>query len=93
VPIFPWPNEGFAGNSTVLGGRGDIGAVICSVRIIAMYHIIHVGLNSEALEKLDALRQAYPHLYNRQDILLQLLAEAHQKFAKPVSVPKLQLVA
>jgi uncharacterized membrane protein len=58
-----------------------------------MYHIIQVGLNSEALEKLDELRQAYPHLYNRQDILLQLLAEAHQKVAKPASAPKLQLVA
>jgi hypothetical protein len=71
----------------------DIGAVICSVRINAMYHIIHVGLNSEALEKLDELRQAYPHLYNRQDILLQLLTEAHRKFAKPAAAPKLQLVA
>jgi hypothetical protein len=58
-----------------------------------MYHIIQVGLNSEALEKLDELRQAYPNLYNRRDILLQLLTEAHQKFAKLASPPKLQLVA
>ncbi len=58
-----------------------------------MYHIIHVGLNGEALGKLDELRQAYPHLYNRQDILLQLLTEAHQKLAKPTPAPKLQLVA
>jgi hypothetical protein len=74
--------------------RGDIGGVfICSVRIIAMYHIVHVGLNSAALKQLDELRQAYPHLYNRQDILLQLLADAHQKFAKNASTPKLQLAA
>ncbi len=73
--------------------RDDIGVVICSVRINAMYHIIHVGLNGEALKKLEELRQAYPNLYNRQDILLQLLDEAHQRVAKPVSTPKLHLAA
>jgi hypothetical protein len=58
-----------------------------------MYHIIHVGLNSEALKKLDALRQDYPNIYNRQDILLQLLTEAHQKFESPAPASKLQLAA
>ncbi len=58
-----------------------------------MYHIIHVGLNSEALGKLDELRQAYPHLYNRQDILLQLLDDAHRKIAQPASPLELQLAA
>ena len=58
-----------------------------------MYHIIQVGMNSEALKQLDALRQAYPNLYNRQDILLQLLADAHRKFASNAPAPKLQLVA
>jgi hypothetical protein len=75
------------------GGHGDVGSIISSVRIIPMYHIVQLGLNGEALTKLDALRQAYPHLYNRQDILLQLLTEAHQKFAKPEPARKLQLVA
>ena len=58
-----------------------------------MYHIVHVGLNSEALSKLDALRQVYPNLYNRQDIILELLAEAHRKLAKTATPPKLQLAA
>jgi hypothetical protein len=72
---------------------GDVAGIICSVRINAMYHIIQVGMNSEALKQLDALRQAYPNLYNRQDILLQLLADAHQKFVNNAPAPKLQLVA
>jgi hypothetical protein len=58
-----------------------------------MYHIIHVGLNSEALKKLDALRQAYPNIYNRHDILLQLLTEAHQKLESPDTASNLQLAA
>ncbi len=59
-----------------------------------MYHIINVGMNSQALKQLDDLRQAYPNLYNRKDILLQLVAEAHAKFEKSAtSAAKLQLVA
>lgn len=58
-----------------------------------MYHIVHVGLNSAALKQLDDLRQAFPNLYNRQDILLQLLEEAHQKYSKSASKPKLQIAA
>ena len=58
-----------------------------------MYHIIQVGMNSAALKQLDDLRQAYPHRYNRKDILLELVAEAHAKFEKANSAPKLQLVA
>jgi hypothetical protein len=60
-----------------------------------MYHIIHVSMNSEALKQLDDLRQVYPHLYNRKDIVLQLVAEAHANFEKTQksSAPKLQLVA
>jgi len=58
-----------------------------------MYHIVHVGLNSAALKQLDELRQAYPNLYNRQDILLQLLSDAHQKYSKNASKPKLQIAA
>jgi hypothetical protein len=49
---------------------------------IPMYHIIQVGMNSEVLKQLDDLRQAYPHLYNRKDIVLQLVAEAHANFDK-----------
>jgi hypothetical protein len=51
-------------------------------RIIAMYHIIHVGMNTEALKQLDDLRRAYPNLYNRADILLQLVNDAHAKLDK-----------
>ncbi|WP_156150836.1 hypothetical protein [Hyphomicrobium sp. 99] len=58
-----------------------------------MYLIVHIGLNSEALKKLDDLRQAFPNLYNRQDILLQLLAEAHQKYSKNAAAPKLKMAA
>jgi len=59
-----------------------------------MYHIIHVGMNSDALKQLDELRQAYPELHNRKDILLQLLAEAHAKFAKSATASrKYQLAA
>lgn len=58
-----------------------------------MYHIVHIGLNSAALKQLEDLRQAFPNLYNRQDILLQLLAEAHQKYSKSASKPKLQIAA
>jgi hypothetical protein len=59
-----------------------------------MYHIINVGMNSQALKQLDDLRQAYPNLYNRKDILLQLVAEAHAKFEKSATpAAKLQLVA
>jgi len=59
-----------------------------------MYHIVHVGLNSDALKKLDELRQAYPNLYNRQDIILRLLADAHQSLADHApQQPKLQLAA
>jgi hypothetical protein len=62
---------------------------------IAMYHIIYVGMNSEALKQLDDLRQAYPHLYNRKDIVLQLVAEAHAKLERTQKpgAAKLQLVA
>lgn len=69
------------------------GISVCSLWNIAMYHVVQIGLNSEALKQLDDLREAYPHLYNRQDILLQLLAEAHEKFAKNPSKPKLQIAA
>jgi hypothetical protein len=58
-----------------------------------MYHIVHVGLNSAALKQLDDLRQAFPNIYNRQDILLQLLADAHQKYSKSAAKPKLQIAA
>jgi hypothetical protein len=59
-----------------------------------MYHIIHVGMSSDDLKKLDALRQAYPELSTRRDILLRLLAEAHANFATgKTSAPKLQLIA
>ena len=58
-----------------------------------MYHIVHVGLNSAALKQLDDLRQAFPNLYNRQDILLQLLEEAHQKHLKSAAKPMLQIAA
>ncbi len=46
-----------------------------------MYHVIQVGMNSDALQRLDALREAYPNLHNRRDILLQLVEEAHAKLA------------
>lgn len=59
-----------------------------------MYHIIHVGMNSDDLKKLDTLRQAYPELSTRRDILLRLLAEAHAKFAtRKALAPKLELIA
>ena len=54
-----------------------------NTRIIAMYHIIQVGMNTQALKQLDDLRRAYPNLYNRADILLQLVNEAHAKLDKP----------
>ncbi len=59
-----------------------------------MYHVIQVGMNSDALKRLDALREAYPNLYNRRDILLQLVEEVHAKLAADsVKAPKLQLAA
>jgi hypothetical protein len=58
-----------------------------------MYNIIQVGMNSAALRQLDDLRQAYPNLYNRKDILLQLVADAHAKLAGEKAAPKLKLVA
>jgi len=58
-----------------------------------MYHIVHIGLNSDALKQLDELRQAYPNLYNRQDIILRLLADAHQSLANNAPQPKLKLAA
>jgi hypothetical protein len=59
-----------------------------------MYHVIHIGMNSDALKQLDALRKAYPNLYNRKDILLQLVEEAHAKLAaETAKAPKLKLAA
>lgn len=41
-----------------------------------MYHIISVGMNSELLSQLDALREIYPGL-TRKDIIANLIREAH----------------
>ncbi|HET6388500.1 hypothetical protein [Hyphomicrobium sp.] len=60
-----------------------------------MLHIVHIPLNSEALRQLDDLRQVYPKLYNRQDILLELLAEAHQRLTEfdPPPAPERKLLS
>ncbi len=59
-----------------------------------MYHVIQVGMNSDVLKRLDALREAYPNLYNRRDILLQLVEEAHAKLAaETAKSPSLKLAA
>ncbi len=53
-----------------------------------MFHIVHIPLNSEMLRQLDDLRHTYPKLYNRQDIFLELLAEAHERLAEFTPPPK-----
>jgi hypothetical protein len=74
--------------------HGDVGPDATLRRIIAMYHIVHVGMNGEALKQLDDLRRAYPNIYNRTDLLLKLVAEAHEKSEKAAPAPlTLQLVA
>ena len=58
-----------------------------------MYQIVHIGLDTEALRKLDDLRRAYPNLYNRQDILLQVLADAHRQLAENAPRQQAKLAA
>ena len=41
-----------------------------------MYHIISVGLNSERLRQLDALRSLYPGL-SRKEIIANIIRDAH----------------
>ncbi len=47
--------------------------------VVAMYHIVQVGMNPELLERLDALRPFYPDAAYRKDIINLLIAEAYDR--------------
>lgn len=47
-----------------------------------MFHIIRVGMNGDLLQRLDALRDAFPDSANRGEIINALIAEAHERLAQ-----------
>lgn len=44
-----------------------------------MYHVVQVGMNSEILHQLDALRRVYPGCSNRTAIICALILEANER--------------